>query len=213
MMKWIESSIITIIFVGLHHKIKFLLNNPVTSEGSYRIRTKEDFELLFKTNYSFLCSYANSFLKDIEMSEDVVQEVMFKVWSGKETLNIETSVRSYLFRAVRNGCMNVLKHREIRSAFQVYHENSVQESHRSQEEELMGTELEQKIREAIDKLPAERRKVFLYSRYDGLSYLQIAGKLGISVKTVENQMGMALKSLRRELKDYLPILLFLFMDL
>ena len=76
---------------------------------------------------------------------------------------------------------------------------------------MIVAELEQKIREAIDHLPLERRKVFILSRYEGLTYIQIAGKLGISVKTVENQMGKALKSLREELSDYLPFLiLFLF---
>jgi len=75
------------------------------------------------------------------------------------------------------------------------------------------SELEVRIREAIDRLPVERRKVFILSRYDGMSYNQIAEKLGISVKTVENQMGKALKTLREELSDYLPWLFLFFFDL
>jgi len=75
---------------------------------------------------------------------------------------------------------------------------------------MMVSELEIRIREAIDALPMERRRVFVMSRYDGMTYQQIAEKLGISVKTVENQMGKALKFLREELAEYLPFLLLLF---
>ena len=81
---------------------------------------------------------------------------------------------------------------------------------RSHEEEMMVMELEVKIREAIDRLPMERRRVFIMSRYDGMTYHEIAEKMGISVKTVENQMSKALKFLRKELAGYLPFLLLLF---
>jgi RNA polymerase sigma-70 factor (ECF subfamily) len=77
---------------------------------------------------------------------------------------------------------------------------------------MIVSELEVKIREAIDHLPLERRKVFVMSRYDGLTYAEIAAKLGISVKTVENQMGSALKTLRTELADYLPWLVLFFFE-
>jgi RNA polymerase sigma-70 factor (ECF subfamily) len=173
--------------------------------------SRTDFEMLFKSHYSSLCSYANGFLKDIDASEEVVQEVMFKLWTGRETLVIESSMKGYLFRAVRNSCMNTFKHLKIRDEYKVYHESQGMECQRSLEDEMIITELEQKVRLAIDNLPLERRKVFIMSRYDGLTYIQIAQKLGISVKTVENQMGKALKSLREELADYLPwVVLFLF---
>ncbi len=173
--------------------------------------SRTDFEILFRSHYSSLCSYANGFLKDVDASEEVVQEVMFKLWAGRETLVIESSMKGYLFRAVRNSCMNTFKHLKIRDEYKVYHETRGMEDQRSLEDEMIFTELEQKVRLAIDNLPLERRKVFIMSRYDGLTYNQIAHKLDISVKTVENQMGKALKSLREELADYLPwVVLFLF---
>jgi RNA polymerase sigma-70 factor, ECF subfamily len=186
--------------------------DPATiSRNTVRIKTQADFEVLFKAHYSSLCAYANGFLRDPDASEEVVQEVMFRIWTGRETLTIESSVQSYLFRAVRNRCMNVLKHLSIREEYRSFREGHTGESQRSQEDEMIYTELEQKIREAIDHLPMERRKVFIMSRYDGLTYSQIAEKLDISVKTVENQMGKALKSLRLELSDYLPwMVLFLY---
>jgi RNA polymerase sigma-70 factor (ECF subfamily) len=181
--------------------------NPV------QIKTRADFESLFKAYYSTLCSYASGFLKDTDASEEVVQEVMFRIWTGREKLVIDTSLRSYLFRAVRNGCMNVIKHNSVREEYRSFRESQIPESHRSQEDEMIISELEVKIREAIDNLPVERRKVFIMSRYDGLTYAQIAEKLGISAKTVENQMGHALKTLRVELADYLPWLVLFFYDL
>jgi len=183
---------------------------PTLSENRIQIKTKADFEVMFKTHYSALCSYAHGFLKDPDAAEEVVQEVMFRIWTGRASLVIETSLGSYLFRAVRNGCMNVLKHLNIREEYKSFRKREMGETQRSKEDEMIASELEQKIREAIDHLPVERRKVFILSRYDGLTYGQIAEKLGLSVKTVENQMGKALKSLREDLSDYLPWVVLFF---
>jgi len=188
------------------------LETATPSEKTIRITTPVEFEALFRAHYSVLCSYANHFLKDIDAAEEVVQEVMLRIWTNRESLIIGTSMKSYLFRAVRNGCMNVLKHLNIREDYRSYKERETGENQRSQEDEMIMAELELKIRRAIDHLPLERRKVFILSRYEGLTYSQIAAKLGISVKTVENQMGKALKSLREELSDYLPLLLLFFYD-
>jgi len=177
-----------------------------------RITSKADFETLFRSQYSHLCSYANLFLKDLDSAEEVVQEVMFRIWTNRSTLKIETSMHSYLFRAVRNGCMNVLKHQNVRQEYRNRKEHAGPENQQSREDEIIVAELEQKIREAIDHLPLERRKVFIMSRYEGMTYSQIAEKLEISVKTVENQMGKALKSLREELGDYLPWVVLFFYE-
>jgi RNA polymerase sigma-70 factor, ECF subfamily len=189
------------------------LNPSFFPEHPSQIRTRCDFEILFKAHYSSLCSYANHFLKDLDASEEVVQEVMFKIWVNRESLMITSSMKSYLFRAVRNGCMNVLKHLDIREEYKTREEQDRHENQHSGEDEMIVSELEQKIREAIDRLPLERRKVFILSRYEGLTYNQIAEKSGISVKTVENQMGKALKTLRQELSEYLPWLILFFTNL
>jgi RNA polymerase sigma-70 factor, ECF subfamily len=179
--------------------------------GIFKIEDQAAFEALFHSHYSKLCGYANTFLKDPDASEEIVQEVMFKIWVNRDSLQITTSIQSYLFRAVRNGCMNLIKHLEVREDYRMRNKTIGYESGGTPEEGMIVSELEQQIREAIDRLPLERRKVFILSRYDGLSYAEIAEKLNISVKTVENQMGKALKTLREELEDYLPLLvLFLF---
>jgi len=189
------------------------LNTATFIENPIRIKSHADFEQLFKAHYSSLCSYASHFLKDPDASEEVVQEVMFRIWTNRDSLSITASMQSYLFRAVRNGCMNVMKHMDVREEYRAFREREMQDSQRSHEDELIISELEQKIRTAIDGLPLERRKVFIMSRYEGLTYIQIAGKLNISVKTVENQMGKALKTLREDLSDYLPWLILFFYDL
>ena len=187
------------------------MESTITHKG-FKIETKSDFEELFNTHYSNLCAYANNFLKDVDASEEVVQEVLFKLWTNKDTIIITTSIQSYLFRAVRNASLNVLKHVNIREDYKLHHEYEMQ-NEQSSEDEMIVSELEQKIREAIDQLPVERKKVFIMSRDEGLKYKEIAEKLNISVSTVENQMVKALKYLRNELADYLPWLILFFSDI
>lgn len=174
-----------------------------------KIETKQDFEILFNTYYNNLCAYANNFLKDVDAAEEVAQEVLFKVWTNRDSIVFTNSVQSYLFRAVRNASLNLLKHINIREDYKSQNEYEMEPS-LSSEDEMIVSELDVKIREAIDKLPMERKRVFIMSRYDGLKYAEIAQKLNISVSTVENQMVKALKFLREELIDYLPWIIIFF---
>jgi RNA polymerase sigma-70 factor (ECF subfamily) len=172
-----------------------------------------EFEKLFKTHYSRLCSYANLFLSDPDAAEDVVQEVFFKLWKNRGELIINTTIKSYLFRAVRNGCMNVIDHISVREAYKIVNENDIKDSEGNLIDETIVSELEQRIKETIDLLPPERRKIFIMSRFDGLKYREIADQLNISVKTVENQMYQALRFLREKLVDYLPLIFIIFKGL
>lgn len=185
------------------------MNQTITSKDLYGFKDIRDFELLFKSHYQNLCSYAYLFLKDPDISEDTVQDVFYKLWKNRDAVSIKTSVKSYLFRAVRNGCMNVIEHMKVRDG---YRENIEGGYHGEKQETIdhaIVSELELKIRETIDRLPAERKKIFMMSRYEGLKYREIADELGISVKTVENQMYQALGFLRENLKEYLPLILWL----
>jgi len=184
-----------------------------TESKTITIGDLADFEKLFKANYSQLCSYAHLFLNDRDAAEDVVQDVFFKLWKNRDELSVNTTLKSYLFRAVRNGCMNVIEHISVRDAYKVVNEEDIKNSEANEIDEAVVSELEQRIRETINLLPAERRKIFMMSRFDGLKYREIADKLGISVKTVENQMYQALKFLRERLVDYLPLILLIFTGL
>jgi len=149
-------------------------------------------------------------MHDFHQAEDIVQNVFLSFWKDRNSIEINESVRAYLFRSVHNRCLDALKHREVilRHNFRSNADNP------SCTEETWETFVEAELYiillKAMDKLPAECRKVFRYSRIDLLSHKEIAEKLGLSVKTVENQIGKALRILREALKDYLPAWLMIF---
>ena len=163
-----------------------------------------DLERLFRLHYGPLCGFALGYLKDKDQAEDIVQELFSRLWQDREGLSIQTSVKSYLFAAVRNRCLNALAVKKRMLPLDDGME-AVPAGEEPEENEL--SERMARVQAAIEALPTERRKVFRLSRNEGLKYHQIAERLEISVKTVENQMGKALKSLREELADLMPVLL------
>ncbi len=165
------------------------------------------FEALFRLHYRALCAFAMQYVKDSDQAEDLVQDLFFRLWMDREKLQITTSVKSYLFASVRNRSLSLLKTKgRVRSLNEESDERE-DEATRSEDEHAQRIA---RVQDAIDRLPEERRKVFKLSRYEGLKYHEIADRMGISVKTVENQMGKALKTLREELKDLVPLLPWLF---
>jgi len=163
--------------------------------------------MLFKTYYQPLCHYAYSFLQDKEDAEEIVQSTFLLVWEKRETLEIRTSVKPYLYAMVRNACLNVIKHEKIRQRYAGEEVAIGERSHDSVTHTVVSNELEYKIKEALEALPEQCRMVFKLSRFEELKYSEIAAQLNISVKTVENHMGKALKIMREQLKDYLPLII------
>ncbi|NLR90207.1 RNA polymerase sigma-70 factor [Flammeovirga agarivorans] len=173
------------------------------------IITKDKFEKLFREEYPRLCAYANTFLKDIEASEDVVHDVLFKLWENRESVNIDTSIEAYLFRAIRNKCLNVIRHLQVKEDYKSHNQSVLEEEAIQSADVMEASELNQKIHQAINSLPDKRKEVFMMSRFEGLKYAEIAEKLSISIKTVENQMSSALKYLKTELSAFISILIFI----
>lgn len=169
---------------------------------------QQAFGVMFRQWYSPLCSYAASFVRDRDEAEEIVQASFITVWEKRTELRIESSLKSYMYRAVRNACLNRIKHEKVRKEYasevKVISGIPMNEPASGQ---LFTGELERKIGESLDKLPEQCRVVFELSRFGELKYAEIAEKLGISVKTVENQVGKALRIMREELKDYLPLIL------
>lgn len=160
------------------------------------------FEETFKMHYKMLCNAANKILNDQDAAEDVVQDVFLKFWSKRENINIIHSVKSYLYRATINTSLNYLEsNKKITRLKNTEHSSEYPTVNAG--EELSHKELKSKIDEAMDQLPPKCKVVFVLSRSEGMKYQQIADHLGISVKTVENQMGKALKMLRERLKPFL----------
>jgi len=168
--------------------------------------------MIFRSYYQPLCRYAYSFLEDKEEAEEVVQSAFITIWEKRKSMDIQTSLKSYLYRMVRNACLNVIKHEKIKQQH-VTHELAVTETtYESVTQKVYATELELKISEAMKTLPEQCRLVFQLSRFEELKYQEIADQLQISVKTVENHMGKALKIMREQLKEYLPLFLIFMKD-
>lgn len=167
---------------------------------------KEDeifFEKTFKKHFKGLTAYAYTIVKDDVMAEEIVQNMFFRLWDKRDQVSIRESVTGYLYRAVYNDSLNYLKHLKVRNAYQDYAvENEQHEPPASQKVEAR--ELEDKIRQALNELPEKCRTIFQMSRFRELKYQEIADELDVPVKTVENQMGRALRLLRMKLADYLP---------
>jgi RNA polymerase sigma-70 factor, ECF subfamily len=176
-------------------------------------RNERAFEQVFKSHFRTLHAYAFTILKDEAVAEEMVQNVFYKIWEKTEQLNITGSISAYLYRAVHNESLNYLKHLKVRSVYQsqaLWHMKG--ESDNASKRVLM-KELENKLHEALNDLPEQCRLVFQLSRFEELRYREIAGKLGISVKTVENQISKALKILRMKLADFIPFLILSLLQL
>jgi RNA polymerase sigma-70 factor (ECF subfamily) len=167
------------------------------------------FEMLFKTYYQPLCNYAFTFLQDKEDAEEIVQSTFLLVWEKRETLAIRTSVRPYLYAMVRNACLNVIKHEKIKQKHAGEALALADRSADSVSHTVASNELEYRIKVAMEELPDQCRMVFKLSRLEELKYSEIAEQLNISIKTVENHMGKALKIMREQLKEYLPLIIVL----
>lgn len=177
------------------------------TEQSELIRIGDEvvFEQIFRQFHPMLCRYAHTILKDVEAAEEIVQDVFLKIWEKRESLVITVSVKSYLYRAVHNSCLNLVdkKKKEVRMdevPLKIVHQSA------APVEDIQTRELEKAIAGALDQLPEQCRKVFELSRFGNMKYREIAEMLGISIKTVENQMGKALRIMREQLATYLTIL-------
>jgi RNA polymerase sigma-70 factor (ECF subfamily) len=170
------------------------------------------FEKLFKSHYSGLCGYALKLIRDAATAEEIVQDTFVKIWEKREALNITTSFESYIFRALHNNCMNVIRENARRQAMEKEVKLMAEYFDEPEDDkQLRQSMLEQRIINAIHGLPEQCRQVFELSKIEHLKYKEIAQKMNISVKTVENHMGRALKKLRDDLADdVFMMMLFLF---
>ena len=170
--------------------------------------SKRMIEDAFRTHFEGLHRYAYTIVKDEMSAEEMVQNVFYKLWKNKDSLDISGTLAGYLYRSVHNECLNYVKHEKVKAAYRV-HMARTMENLNNAAEKLKLKELEEKLDKALRELPEQCRTIFQMSRFEQLKYLEIADRLGLSVKTVENQMGKALKILRTQLAEYLPVLLIL----
>ena len=160
---------------------------------------RAEFERIFRSNYPALVGFGARFTGSVAASEEVVQEVFLALWRQRETMPPAEKVRPYLYRAVHNRALNVMRHERVVRA----REGQMAEPSfaPSSDEALLSAETARLVRAAVDKLPERCRLIFTLSREQKLTYAEIAQVAGVSIKTVETQMGRALRSLRASLAD------------
>lgn len=173
---------------------------------------KKVFKEIFHQNFTFLCHYAENILKNKSTAEDIVEEFFVRLWEKHETIRIRSNLKSYMLRSVHNQCIDHLRHEATGPEYQIESYTDLSLLNLSSacymdSEKIEWAELDKKINEAIGQLPEACRNIFLMSRFDDLTYREIAERLNVSVNTVEMQMSRALKKLRVSLKEYLPMLL------
>lgn len=163
----------------------------------------EAFDKLFLAYYGELCRFAYTFLKDFDDSEEIVQRMFFRLWENRRTLIEPEKEKSYLYKAVYN---EYLKHRRSESVRARYHLSYILNRNDDDEETASYQHVFPLLNKAIDKLPEKCRQIFILNKLEGLTQKEISEYLDISVKTVENQVAIAVSKLREELKPYLHLL-------
>lgn len=178
---------------------------------SLRKGVSSSYVFLFNRYYSGLVVYAKHLLGSETHAEDIVHDIFTSLWEKRETLDVTISIKSYLFASVRNRCLNHLIHQRVHDEYQeaVLHKGDV--SGMLTWDYYVESELSEMIEKAIDKLPPQCRKIFIMSRFEEKTAQEIADDLSISPRTVEKHIEKALRLLRLELQDYLPIGLLLWL--
>ncbi|WP_254070976.1 RNA polymerase sigma-70 factor [Pedobacter sp. L105] len=135
-----------------------------------------------------------------------MQTIFLKLWKKNEDLKIRTSVKSYLYKSVYHSSLNYIRGQKVQLKYQVTTTSSITDHSDDADQKLTMKELERLLQDALSKLPEKCRAIFHLSRFEKLKYQQIADQLNISIKTVETHMGKAIRILRKEMKDFLPII-------
>lgn len=157
------------------------------------------FDFLFTRYYSQVRSFLTGFLKDDELAGDLTQDLFFNVWTHRETMATVTSFGGYLFRMARNMIYDYYEHRLVQEKYNLdrQKEAAAWSGYDRAEEELYARELSLLMDMAIEKMPPQRKRIFLLSRKQGLSNEEIARRMQISKRTVENHITQALSDLRK----------------
>lgn len=160
------------------------------------------FEALFHQFYPGMCSYAESLVKKSDVAEEIVQDVFYNIWKNRAEMELTVGWKSYLYRAVFNNSMMYLRKAKRESSLNEEWADSRFESNENPLEEMDARELDAALVYALQGLPVRTREIFNLSRFEGLKYKEIAQRLSISVKTVEANMGKALRALRISLEEF-----------
>jgi len=192
---------------------------PFSENELFRQTKKGDvyaFEKLFKAYYRNLCFFAEHYVKEKAMAEEIVGNFFMNLWEKRITIEIKGPVKSYFYSSVHNQCIKYLEHLKVMKKYEEYALSRL----RSKEllaplsnayplANLISQEIVVDIERSISELPEKCREIFCLSRFEEMSYEDISAKLDVSVNTVRTQMARALQKLRESLKNYLPLIALL----
>ncbi|MCT4614807.1 MAG: RNA polymerase sigma-70 factor [Marinifilaceae bacterium] len=174
------------------------------------------YEYIFDLYYDHLCNYARKLISDNDLSEDIVHNTFCNIWIKRKKIDINSSLKSYLFNSVYNSAISHIRSKKVEAKyvedkyFQFIENDMILTP--DKEIEIVNTELIQFMYSAIEQLPRKCREIFKMSRFSGMKNKEIAQELDISINTVQTQMGIALSKLRESLGDNRFILLMYFLD-
>jgi RNA polymerase sigma-70 factor (family 1) len=172
-------------------------NNPAGSDSI------TEFEGLFKHYYAPLVAYACRYVSDVDVAREIVQDFFVRLYEKRLSLSIDISVKSYLYRSVYNCCINYINQKSIQDKH-LKNIDIERDGEENLESEMNTVELQQRIYEVIEHLPARCQRIFKMNRLEGIKNEDIARQLNLSKRTVETQISKALKILRKKLADYIP---------
>jgi len=213
---YLKNSIFVLLF-----SCSFLLNDTMNEQeenilSQLRAGNDNAYRYIFNHYYVSLCRVANFYVEDSFIAENIVGDLIFYLWQQHESLEIHTSLRAYLFTAIRRRSFNYLQEAHVIRETTLSDEIA-STAYSTAEKTPLGTliekELEEKIASCVAQLPDECRAVFTLSRHEQLSYEAIAERLGISTNTVRYHIKNALATLRKQLKEYLPALITVLISL
>lgn len=192
-------------------------NLSLNSINGLILGDEETYISLFREYYVCLCSYSRRYVGRKDIAEEIVSDTFLKIWETRESLQINTSVKAYLFQAVCNNSLNYLRKLKKEHTLDEYFLETSSEnigfattSEEIEEQSLTMESINEKIEEAVSQLPEQQQKAFRLKRFEGKKTKEVAEIMGLSVKTIEMHLSKATLNLRKTLKDYLPsFLLFL----
>jgi len=193
-------------------------NLPSNIKGLF-IGDEETYIFLFREYYVSLCAYSRRYVGRKDIAEEIVSDTFLKIWENRKILEINTSVKAYLFHAVCNNSLNFLRKLKTENNLEEYFRETSSEnisfevtSQEIEEQSLIMESMGHKIEEAVSLLPEQQQRAFRLKRLEGKKTKEVAEIMGLSVKTIEMHLSKATLHLRQNLKDYLTsFLMFLLM--
>lgn len=182
------------------------MSDSKTILSTFRVNEREGFQCLYDSCYRSLVYFADSIVDDPEVAEDIVQEVFVDLWMHKRYYHISGDIVDYIYKSVRFASLRYLKKsRQQQKAYENFVVESEAENMSVEDLEPDRVEL---LFSLVNKLPEERRKIFMMASVKGMKYKEVADNLGISINTVKTQLVRSLRFLREELSKNNSITLF-----